>query len=90
MRYELNSDEDKIIDIEAIGDNGVLGLKDCCKIMNEQEATIQQQERKIRKCEAEVGRQLKQIIELQDELNECRARPTLATDEKGFVKIEYK
>ena len=40
MRYELNFDEDKIIDIEAIGDNGVLGLKDCCKIMNKQEAII--------------------------------------------------
>lgn len=40
MRYELNFDEDKIIDIGAIGDNGVLGLKDCCKIMNEQEAII--------------------------------------------------
>jgi regulator of replication initiation timing len=40
MRYELNFDEDKIIDIEAIGDNGVLDLNDCCKIMNEQQATI--------------------------------------------------
>ena len=27
---------------------------------------------------------------LQDELNECRARPTLATDERGVVKVEYK
>jgi len=44
MRYELNFDEDKIIDIEAIGDNGVLGLKDCCKIMNEQEAIINELE----------------------------------------------
>ena len=41
MRYELNFDEDKIIDIEAIGDEGVLDLKDCCKIMNEQQSTIQ-------------------------------------------------
>ena len=40
MRYELNFDEDKVIDIEAIGDNGVIDLKDCCKIMNEQQATI--------------------------------------------------
>ena len=40
MRYELNFDEDKIIDIEAIGDDGVLDLKDCCKIMNEQQDTI--------------------------------------------------
>ena len=34
MRYELNFDEDKIIDIEAIGDNSVLDLKDCCKLLN--------------------------------------------------------
>ena len=40
MRYELNFDEDKIIDIEVIGDNGVLELKDCCKIMNEQQFSI--------------------------------------------------
>ena len=40
MRYELNFDEDKIIDIEAIGDDGVLDLNDCCKIMNEQQDTI--------------------------------------------------
>ena len=40
MRYELNCDEDKVIDIEAIGDNSVLDLKNCCKIMNEQQATI--------------------------------------------------
>ena len=44
MRYELNFDEDKIINIEAIGDNGILGLKDCCKIMNEQQSTISQLE----------------------------------------------
>ena len=35
MRYELNFDEDKIIDIEAIGDNSVLDLKNCCKLLNE-------------------------------------------------------
>lgn len=40
MRYELNFDEDRIIDIEAIGDNGVLDIVDCCKIMNEQQTTI--------------------------------------------------
>ena len=60
------------------------------KKVDEQQATIEEQERKIRKCEAEVGRQLKQIIDLQDELNECRARPTLATDERGVVKVEYR
>jgi len=49
MRYELNFDEDKIIDIEAIGDNGVFGLKDCCKIMNEQQSTIIKQDEEIKK-----------------------------------------
>ena len=49
MRYELNFDEDKIIDIEAIGDEGVLDLKDCCKIMNEQQATIEQLKSVLRK-----------------------------------------
>ena len=34
MRYELNFDEDRVIDTEAIGDNGVLDLKDCCKLLN--------------------------------------------------------
>ena len=49
MRYELNFDEDKIIDIKAIGDNGVLDLKDCCKIMNEQEAIINKLKEENRK-----------------------------------------
>ena len=49
MRYELNFDEDKIIDIEAIGDNGVFGLKDCCKIMNEQQSTINKLKEENRK-----------------------------------------
>lgn len=34
MRYELNFDEDKIIDNEAIGDNDFLDLNDCCKLLN--------------------------------------------------------
>ena len=49
MRYELNFDEDKIIDIEAIGDNGILGLKDCCKIMNKQETIINKLKEENRK-----------------------------------------
>ena len=49
MRYELNFDEDKIIDIEAIGDNSVLGLKDCCKIMNKQEDIINKLKEENRK-----------------------------------------
>ena len=56
----------------------------------EQQDTIQELERKLKKY-AKIGEeQLEQIIELQDELNECRARPTLATDERGFVKVEYR
>ena len=49
MRYELNFDEDKIIDIEAIGDNSVLDLKDCCKLLNELNEERNYFERK--KCE---------------------------------------
>ena len=44
MRYELNFDEDKIIDIEATGNNSVFDLKDCCKIMNEQQSRIKELE----------------------------------------------
>ena len=51
MRYELNFDEDKIIDIEAVGDNGVLDLKDCCRIMNEQQARIKQLEAQLNECQ---------------------------------------
>ena len=58
--------------------------------LNEQQDKIQQPERKIRKCDLEVGRLLQQIIELQDELQECRARHTLATDERGVVKEGYR
>ena len=60
------------------------------KKLNEQQATIQELERKVKKY-AKIGEeQLKQIMDLQDELNECRARPTLATDERGVVKVEYR
>ena len=60
------------------------------RLLNEQQATITELERKLNKY-AKIGEeQLKQIIELQDELNECRARPTLATDERGVVKVEYR
>ena len=59
-------------------------------MLNEQQSTIQELERKVKKY-AKIGEeQLKQIIELQDELRECRARPTLATDERGVVKVEYR
>lgn len=47
MRYELNFDDDKIIDIEAIGDDGVLDLNDCCKIMNEQQEQISYWKHKV-------------------------------------------
>ena len=48
--------------------------------------SITELERKVKKYVKIGEEQLKQIIELQDELNECRARPTLATDERGFEK----
>ncbi len=55
------------------------------KQIDEQQATINKQERKIRKCEAEVGRQLKQIIELQDELKEKEEDEKLDANE--IVKL---
>ena len=55
MRYELNFDEDKIIDIEAIGDNGILDLKDCCDLLNEQQAIINNQEQRIRILQQEIN-----------------------------------
>ena len=65
-------------------------LQDCVDLLNKQQVTITELERKLKKY-AKIGEeQLKQIMELQDELQECRARPTLATDEKGFVKVEYR
>jgi hypothetical protein len=74
-----------------IFDNGVeMADGDVCILLNEQQATIERLERKLKKY-AKIGEeQLKQIIELQDELQECRARPTLATDERGVVKVEYR
>ena len=63
MRYELNFDEDKIIDIEVIGDNGVLELKDCCKIMNEQQDIIQS----LRKDIMEMSDNHQSYIELESE-----------------------
>ena len=71
MRYELNFDEDKIIDIEAIGDDSVLDLKDCCKIMNEQQDTIFKLQDLCGKSD---GENMKLRIEnkrLQEELNDC-------------------
>ena len=63
---------------------------DLLDLLNEQQATITELERKVKKY-AKIGEeQLKQIMDLQDELNECRARPTLATDERGVVKVEYR
>ncbi len=54
MRYELNFDEDKIIDIEAIGDDSVLDLNDCCKIMNEQQKTIKKQDIEIQSLNSHI------------------------------------
>lgn len=62
MRYELNFDEDKIIDIEAIGDDSVLDLKDCCKIMNGQKSTIQSLKKENEQLQKENGK-LRQSVE---------------------------
>jgi len=51
-RFELNFDEDKVNDVEAIGDDCVLDLKDCCRVMNEQQATIQEQQKRIKELES--------------------------------------
>ena len=49
-------------------------LDDVAELLNEQQDTIQELERKLKKY-ANIGEeQLRQIIDLQDELNECRAR----------------
>lgn len=68
----------------------IYNIREVVALLNEQQSTIQELERKVKKY-AKIGEeQLKQIIELQDELRECRARPTLATDERGVVKVEYR
>ena len=87
-QFKLSSET--VLQYQIMDNDTDLNENEVVDLLNEQQSTIEQQERKIRKCEAEVGRQLKQIIDLQDELNECRARPTLATDERGVVKVEYK
>ena len=56
-------------------------------LLNEQQATIIELERKLKKYAKIGGVQLKQITDLQDELNECRARHT---NERGVVKVEYR
>ena len=65
MRYELNFDEDKIIDIEAIGDKGVLELKDCCNIMNEQKSTIQSLKEEKGMLQEEIKRLEKMMWKIQ-------------------------
>ena len=71
MRYELNFDEDKVNDVLVVG-GASYDLKGCCDLLNEQQATIQELERKLNKY-AKIGEeQLKQIIELQEENRELR------------------
>lgn len=71
MRYELNFDEDKIIDIEAIGDNGVLDLKDCCKLLNElnEENDVLKQQLKTRYV---VNKQYEELQRLREENKELK------------------
>ena len=80
-----NYNEDKVCIINGI--HTEIEAIWLCDFMNEQQNTIQELERKLKKY-AKIGEeQLKQITDLQDELNECRARPT---DERGVVKVEYR
>ena len=89
-RFKLIQIDDYVFQIKDIDNDLYLVAEQICDLMNEQQATITELKRKVKKY-AKIGdEQLKQIIELQDELNECRARPTLATDERGFVKVEYR
>lgn len=44
MRYELNFDEDKVNDVLVKG-GASYDLKGCCKVMNEQQATITAQKK---------------------------------------------
>ena len=93
-RFKSTLDEDTMsIMPYLVSDNeeeSFYNLQDCVDLLNKQQATITELERKLKKY-ARIGEeQLKWIIELQDELNECRAKPTLDTDERGFVKVEYK
>ena len=61
----MNFDEDKIIDIEAIGDKGVLELKDCCNIMNEQKSTIQSLKEEKGMLQEEIKRLEKMMWKIQ-------------------------
>lgn len=50
MRYELNFDEDKVNDVLVVG-GASYDLKGCCDIMNEQQATINKQKKRINELE---------------------------------------
>lgn len=53
---------------------------------NEQQETIKELERKLRKYKKIGEEQLKQIIDLQDELKEYKTKPKLDTDNCGHCK----
>ena len=75
MRYELNSDEDKVNDVLVLG-GASYDLKGCCDIMNEQQATIDKQ---------------KIIIEERDVANERLNRFLIEIGlEKEYIKWEFK
>ena len=48
MRYELNFDEDKVNDVLVVG-GASYDLKGCCDIMNEQQATINELKKEIKR-----------------------------------------
>ena len=83
--YSIFDTEDK--EDEPLIYGARFGTEKIVDLLNKQQATIIELERKLKKY-AKIGEeQLKQITDLQDELNECRARPT---DERGVVKVEYR
>ena len=67
MRYELNFDEDKVNDVNSVG--GSYDLKECCRIMNEQQAEINNLEEEIDELEEEIDF-LNYLIEQMKELFE--------------------
>ena len=63
---------DNIVKVYDSETDGVLDLNNVCDVLNEQQATITELERKLKKY-AKIGEeQLKQIIELQEENEQLR------------------
>lgn len=72
-RYTLMFDEHTFFVFDNEKEKEMTALE-TTERLNMQQATIQELERKLKKYEKIGEEQLKQIMDLQDELNECRAR----------------